>query len=87
MPTLDPDFIVVSGYFWKSPPLEKMKGRFVARWKYRWFVLYDRGDNHNGRRELEFIYFANERTQKEGGIYLGKISLFPSHSNTLMTPP
>ena len=70
MPKLDPRFTILTGYFWKAPPLEKLQGRLLARWKYRWFVLYARDSDEE--RELELIYYHNEETQQRGDRYIGK---------------
>ena len=70
MPKLDRNCIIHAGYLWKSPPLEK---RFLARWKRRWFVLYDTVDKPQDgeQRELELIYFECEEEQRNVETIIG----------------
>ncbi|XP_066925621.1 uncharacterized protein [Clytia hemisphaerica] len=74
MPKLNPYCIAHAGYLWKSPPLKK---QHVARWKYRYFVLYDTfTDVHkDGGRELELIYYENDKAASRGEKYIGSINL------------
>lgn len=64
MPKLDRTCIVHEGYMWKSPPLEKS---FIARWKRRWFVLYDTFEKvqEGEQRELELLYYESENENGE----------------------
>ena len=69
MPNLDKKCIIHEGFLCKSPPLEK---RLVARWKIRWFVLYDTLERlqEGEQRELELLYYekGDEQLKAENAI-------------------
>ncbi|XP_066925634.1 uncharacterized protein [Clytia hemisphaerica] len=68
------DYIVFEGPLTKSPPLKK---QHLARWKYRYFVLYDTfpDTNKDGRRVLKLLYFKSKEESRNGSKPLGSINL------------